>query len=227
VRLTRLHSLATLLNITGFTLVYYLVPRHQKRFINEDRFLENLTAVLFFCAVALGLAFLARLRDKGKRRAYSAIPLASFLCFLDELSYGERLFRIKRLPSLRGIKIDGLHDLVYIGFMAVKEDATLAFYAFLSLFLALGLFLIRRHRRSISERMKRLPKDYPALRFLGRAISFLFLALLLDLDIVETRLLSFAEELIEMNIALALLFGAFAMGYEGRKATDLVAPPDS
>jgi len=227
VRLTRLHSLATLLNIIGFTMVYYLVPRHQKRFINEDRFLENLTAVLFICVFALGLFFVARLRDKGKRRAYSAIPLAGLLCFLDEISYGERLFHIKRLPGLRGIKIDGLHDLVYIGFMAIKEDATLTFYAFLSLLLALGLFLVLRHGHRLSDRVKRLLEDYPPLRFLWRAICFLILALLFDLDIMQTRFLSFAEELTEMNVALALLFGAFAMGYEEWKATGLAAQPDS
>ena len=214
VKLTRLHTVATLLNIAGFVFVYFVFPRHQKRFINEDRFLENLTALLFLAAFLLGTVFVAKLRDKRKRQVYSVIPIVGLLGLLDELSYGERLLQIKRLPGLRGIKIDGLHDLVYIAFVAIKEDGSPLFFGLLFVLLALGVFLLLRNRQRVAATTQVLLKRFPALHFLPRAALFLLIALAFDLDLLRTRFLSFVEELTEMNVGLSLLFGAGAIGYE-------------
>ena len=75
----------------------------------EDQLLENLTTGLLAGTVCLGL-WLQRCQRTHKPaiRGFTTIAL---LGFLDEISFGERLFNLK-MPKAGGTQIDGLHDLL-------------------------------------------------------------------------------------------------------------------
>ena len=75
----------------------------------EDQLLENLTTGLLAGTVCLGL-WLQRCQRTHKPaiRGFTTIAL---LGFLDEISFGERLFDLK-MPKAGGTQIDGLHDLL-------------------------------------------------------------------------------------------------------------------
>jgi len=61
----------------------------------EDRFLENAQAALFLASFFLGLVALFRQRKKREKLTGALIAFLGLTFFLDEISFGERLFSIE------------------------------------------------------------------------------------------------------------------------------------
>ncbi len=202
IKLFRVYALATTLNIVVFSSVYILVPELRQSFLSEDQFIENLTAALFFSAFLLGGISIARSKEKHHRVAYGAIPLMGLVGFLEELSYGERLFNIN-MPKMYGVKIDAVHDIFYLVY---KVYCNAFLYLFLVAFCILILSIVRKCR------IKRMFEKYPRWRFLPFFVGFGLIALIIDLEIVTHHFLLYIEELFEMNAALALLFATLPTG---------------
>lgn len=77
----------------------------------EDGLIENLSA-----GICLGTFFLGIILTIKNLRPSKIIIASSFLSllgFLDELSYGERIFKIK-MPTLYSVKVDGIHDFLEV-----------------------------------------------------------------------------------------------------------------
>ena len=73
----------------------------------EDALLENLTVAFFFFAFIFGLAllFTRQVNEPLNRKGLYLISAVGLIGFLDELSWGERLFDLK-VPNVYGVDID-------------------------------------------------------------------------------------------------------------------------
>ena len=77
----------------------------------EDVFLENLTAGVLFATFCLSSLF--HLKFKVKTNIFFAFAILGLIGFLDEISFGRRLFPIP-MPKAHGLTIDGVHDLLHL-----------------------------------------------------------------------------------------------------------------
>ncbi len=224
-RLIQIYVLATILNVAILSLLYSVIPPLRPHMIREDHFLENLTAVLFLVGFLLGLIFISRLKGTSYPRAYLLIPLIALVCFLEEVSYGQRFLHLPspriNLPGagVRGFAIDSLHDLLGL---PTKLYGTRFLYALAVVFGAVVLLILRTY--GIAGIFTNSPPVGFALVFMG----FLFIGMILDIrhgqvtlllvtsgaanSIERTRdLLQFVEELSDMNAAFALVFASLSI----------------
>jgi hypothetical protein len=191
----------------GLLLVFAFVPAARPALIAEDRLLEHATAVVFLCGFAAGIVRALARRDAP--RSDLLVAVVSLLGCLDEAGFGARRFQLS-LPRLRGIEIDGVHDLFLVAYdvFETRNPAFLALYA-ASAAAGAGALLVllcSARLRPLRSRLAARFARHAALPFVALAALLLLPALVLDLDLVESAGLSFAEELLELNVAIALLF---------------------
>ena len=222
--LSRLYAIVTLSNLGVLGLIYLLIPALRSPLVAEDQFLENLTAILFFDGFVLGLFFLAQVKNQKYRSILSFIPLASLLGFLDEISFGQRLFSIK-MPVVGGTRIDALHDFTSVAKSQVSQLLHVLSITFPDIYPLLvsgikisavvlvgaGIFALTQKRKKIIASSQKLFQKYPPFQFVLVAASFGLISQLVDLEFVKHHFLVFIEELFEMNLALSMLFSSFAI----------------
>jgi len=126
------------------------------------------------------------------------IATLGFVGFMDEISFGERLFGYS-MPSLRGWKVDGVHDLVERALRFLLKSAPATTIVLCSL--AVGAFLYRKKLFNLVS----LVKQHPPYLALSAFVVLISVAILLDAKVVLSREFRFAEELLEMNAALSLI----------------------
>jgi tetratricopeptide (TPR) repeat protein len=211
-KLLRIYTIAVILNITVFSLIYFFFPESRWKFVPEDQFIENLSTVLFFSVFLFGTVSLLKFRDKTYRLAFFIIPLISLAGFLDELSFGRRIFYFTA-PEIYGLKVDTLHGIFLVIYEVSKNISSLLLYpALLALFATVALIAVK-YRKFLSRLPEKLRGNPP---FMYVLIATGLLVIALPIDVVEVEFypgfaLSFIEELLEMNVALTLLFASFAM----------------
>lgn len=228
--LSRFYTVFTLLNIIGFSLLYIFIPGLRGSFIQEDKLMENLTSILFFNSFLLGVIFIGRLKKYSLPKIYFIIPLTGLLCFLDEISFGLRLFNSKPL-TIGGEEVDGMHDLLEILYLTIrrmpKRDNYFLF-AFILLTFGVVIFTCIKYRHYLQPRyvrkvfnnlFKNSFSKYPSLKFLALGGGFVAMSSLIDLYIIipSHEFVFFLEELFEMNAALSLLFACFSIEIEHKK----------
>lgn len=188
--------------------VYAAFPGWRQELWREDYLVENLSAVLFLAAFALGLLGLAALRAHGRRsRALAWISALGLLGALEEASYGARLLHL-RVPAIYGHMIDAVHDIPDFGLRVLEWQmkqhgvSLRAWLAVLGLLL-LALAVIWRGRLVKAwAAIRRTP-----LRTLGAlAAALVVLPFLLDLVTTDSLLAKTCEELLELLCSLALVF---------------------
>lgn len=84
-------------------------PNLHSIILGEDNLLENMTAILYLSSFILSCIYI--LKYQLIYKSYLAIPLISIACFLDEISFGERMLNFQPLKTKNGFKLDGFHDL--------------------------------------------------------------------------------------------------------------------
>jgi len=216
-RNVQVYVLATTINIFIFLMMYIFSPQLRGTLLNEDAFIENLTVVLFFGSFLLSLILIAKLEGKSYRRAYLVIPLICFIGFLDELSFGERIFNIK-MPVIYGEKIDSVHDFASVAYRGIENNWN--WFLFISVLVAssIAILLVILKYHKYFHRIPDIFKRYPLFRFVLISVGFMFIAALMDLEIISIgghgRFSVFIEELCEMNAALALLFASFSIAHK-------------
>lgn len=221
-KLTRLYLAVIILHLVLFSLVYILVPESRASFTEEDKFLENLTAIYYFESFWLNLFFWL-LSTAGYKKIYMAISLIALACFLSELSFGERIFNLK-MPSVLGYQIDALHDFIDLGYeilfyrlMPKIRRMSINLKVLMMVFvLGVAIFIILKlwkHRKYFISRSLALTKSQPAFLFLPFFIVSFIASLAVDLNILgeKQHFFLFLEEFCEMNAALILLFASFAI----------------
>jgi len=126
-RLTRLYTLMAVFNVFIFSMLYIFVPQSERLFRGEDTFMENVSAVLYFSSFLLGLVFVLKAKERKYRLAYFIIPVICLIGFLDEMSFGARIFNFKT-PVFHGVEIERTHDSIDLIFKAVRSFFTHNFW---------------------------------------------------------------------------------------------------
>ena len=191
------------LAITMLLLTVTFSPEIEEYLSKEDGWIENITTFTLFATSTLG-AFLLSKKILGKR-ALIFISLTSFLAFLSEISFGERLFNLD-MPHAGGKQLDGVHDLlhmlqkIYIVNSSYHPTETLIATTIL---LALAATLIYTARANISK-LNNYLKTLKIRLIVAYAISFATVAQVLDLGIVAHENHRILEEILELLAALCL-----------------------
>ena len=189
----------------GFGLMYAVFPGIRDTLVAEDEVVENLSALLFLLGAGLGVLRLWGSRTRSL--AYWGIPLLALVGFLDEMSFGERMFGLS-MPVVLGVKIDAVHDLFYVFYNIVGGQVGRRGFILLGVVLATLVAAVGwRRRATLTSALRR----HSPLLFVLIATVMVFAALVIDLDFVRHRFLILIEELLELNAGLALVFAALAI----------------
>lgn len=205
-------------NLVAF-LSYVFFPSYRIYFIREDSFIENVTAIIFCCAFLLAsiqiIQTRPRRRDPSERWWLVVIAALGLLAFLDEISFGERLFNLK-MPTIAGVKIDGAHDfieLLYYNASGLTSAHPGLFYFVAACVLLLLIIFLLRLGRSVFALGDRLP----IVLLLACFAVFVISATMIDAIGVKPlaeaiglhrRHIMAVEEMLELNAALALMASA-------------------
>lgn len=88
----------------------FISPASYKKFIIEDGPVEYATAAIYFIAFAWGLGLTRRLKRKGDAGwavFYFVVSLALLLISLEEISWGQRIFRVETPELVRQRNLQG------------------------------------------------------------------------------------------------------------------------
>jgi len=178
--------------------------------IAEDSLVENCSALFYISTSLLSLLSALSLRSRvGKLYALSCVAL---LGFLDELSFGERIFSLS-MPTLSGKKIDAVHDLVDVAKIQIlRHTSGHSEIVVLALGGLAGLFVLALLKWNAEIRIFLVPrlKNISVIFVLLFAVCGL-IATLLDLNFDHKEYLVVLEEVLEMDAALCLLFLCFSL----------------
>lgn len=210
------HPFAMILLVTSgdaaLIILYAFGPR--ALIFGEDRGVEMATALLFLAAFVVGILHLCR----SRRRDYPILlPVAAVLGligFLDETSFGARIFGWSMPEMAEGGEFDGAHDLVILMYrLALRADPMLIAAVGTGAIIVALIFAVQR-RKALHALARRVSADptYLAMALFVAGVSF---ASLLDLEVGILRRLGPLEEIAELNAALALL--VTVMGASGRR----------
>lgn len=187
--------------VVVMAILSFAYPDAVGRHFKEDHTFELLTAAAFlgaFVVVAVQL-----LRRRQVTTLSLAAGLLGLLAFLDEMSFGERLFDFEA-PRMFDTKIDSLHDFLLPLWTALadRDPAAMAFSA--AALVVVVVVLILAVRRGVL----RQEPDWP---LLAGAVAFLVPGLLFDVMFENYELpvleRSYLEEHLELSAGiLTLLF---------------------
>ena len=188
------------------------IPATRPYLAHEGGIVENLSAVFYLFGFLVG-AWACRdaLRDPSARR-YLAIPVLSALSFFDEI--GDGIFADPP-PHVYGVKVTGLHEFAHVAVKLWRDAPGSLQVASLLGIAVLGAAFAWR----FGPRLLALVRSEQAYRFVVLWFSVAAVALVLDAD--KGDVLTFYEEWLEMNAALALLFAAAVIPTRGVAPTGL------
>lgn len=189
---------------TGAVLVgtHLMAPALRPYLFHEGGIIENWSATLALFAVLLGAWACWTSPDPRVARRYGAIPLLAAVLFADEISDGFW----EEAPRFHGMKAGSLHDFVHIAYDSWRALESLwLMLAPFALAAALAVLIALRFGPRVCALGRFLSGDL-CYRLVGVAAALGAVALVLDRDPGDT--ITFWEEWLEMNGALALLFAA-------------------
>ncbi len=198
------------INVLIALAVYTWVPEYRPHFLMEDRLVENLTAFFYVGAFILALVFV--FRSKEHQRALIVISAVALLGFLDEMSFGQRLFGLN-MPHIHGIRIDAAHDFFFLGYISIRKYVlphTTLVYSLIGIGAISAVMVTLKCRSKIIGTFT--GSHHKEAYILASIFVCLGLfALVLDLDIVPYRITPLLEEIFEMNAAIALIFCSLSL----------------
>ena len=189
---------------TGAVLVgtHLMAPTLRPYLYHEGGIIENWSATLALFAVLLGAWACWVSADPRVPRRYGAIPLLAAVLFVDEISDGIW----EEAPRLQGMKAGSLHDFVHIAYDSWRAlDSGWMQLALFALAAAVAVLIALRFGPHLRALWRFLAGDV-SYRLVGVAAALGAVALVLDRDPGDA--ITFWEEWLEMNGALALLFAA-------------------
>lgn len=187
------------------------MPDYRHFLIEEDSVVESLSALFFLTTFFVGLAFLVR--GSGNRLLLTVATSLGLLGFLDELSFGERMFGLE-MPYLLGVQIDATHDLFSLIYTVMRDlirSQPLTGLLVVAVFGIGTVLLARRYGARLTVALVNYP-NREAVNFGCIFVVLIAVALIIDLQIIEHNALFCVEEMFEMNAAIALLFFAWSLG---------------
>jgi hypothetical protein len=201
-----MHYIVRYLVICGLStfiagVIHRVFPAYRIALFHEDGLVENLTAGCFLLASVLSLYLLIKLKEY--RILLLLILGSSLICFLDEISFGERIFGLA-MPLVNNVKIDAVHDLFFLGYEQKIHTHPFAYVSLLAV-----LFLIISQIKRIRRQIKMLCT--PPYLFLGFFIASVFTASIIDLEILPYGILYTIEEMFELSASVALIFCSLSL----------------
>ena len=218
-KLRRFFYRAMTANAAGLTALWLAAPTLRTRLTAENGEMETAGAALLLGGFFVGIAQAGRvLVDRKEWYAFS-IPLLCLVAFLDEISFGRAYFGGEAWRVM-GYECDGVHDLFAITMKLWRDRGCFLVDAALFGLIGAGVILAYLGRRSYMPALLAYIRRHPAFDYVRVAVILFGVSLLLDVDIVVHPFALFLEELLEMNLGVALLFAAgaiqFDMGEAGR-----------
>ncbi len=187
------------------SIVYIAFPQSRVLYIGEDMLIENTGALFFLTTFLLGLLFLPNQKGEKGFKALIIITLFGLIGFLEEISYGERIFNLN-MPHYFGVKFDAIHDLFHVASMELYEllgnSKIILISIFITVLIVLSLALLKYKNRLL---------QHPYFLFLFLSFVLGFVASIIDLVLFDKKWLFLFEELLEMNAALALVFAVLSI----------------
>lgn len=194
------------LTVVGFSFVsayviYFILPEFTPYFVEEDSVIENLSAFSYLLAFFLGIWVLTNYGSWWKLSL--PVALLGLVGFLDEISFGERIFDLT-MPVVLGVKVDAAHDFVAIFYLFLKDIFGL--YGLVAIILGLGIIVaglfLYQQKYSFRDLTGNLFQTLPG-QFLVLFFFFLFAATIIDLkeDYIPFVIV---EELFEMFAGFSL-----------------------
>lgn len=124
-------TLALILIIIPFYALFFMTPQQRIIYTREDGLIENLSAIFFlmasivcFIVFAINNSEEKRYILKSKRNYfYLLLGLFLFVCFGEEISWGERIFGFATPENLKAINVQGevnIHNLKYLSSMNMQ-----------------------------------------------------------------------------------------------------------
>jgi len=218
VKLFRISVITSIVNIVVIPACYFLFPEARDFLIAEDRLVENLQALFYFLCFFPGLLYILRIREKRFRNLYLALPFIGLLFFLEEISYGARIFKF-HTQLIYGEYFDALHDFVPIAYNYLELNAGYLLKVLPVAFCIMTVFLAFKYRRIFYD-IPNLLNKYPPIGFFLITAGFIFPAQVFDLNLVKPDYSKLIEETLELNAALFLLSATLiAAGHVSREKT--------
>jgi hypothetical protein len=193
-------------------------PRWRGLLFGEDRAVETATALLFLATFTSAAAFLIAGSQRYRGLLFMAGGLG-LLAFLDEISFGARLFGWPMPAMSGGGEFDGAHDLVILAYRLGSEADPIIIGAICLGVLVMALLCALRWRRRGDVRAHRIVTE-PAYGLLVLFVGGIAIASLLDLGIGFLERLGPLEEVVEMNAGLALLLAVLSTRRAGSAAAN-------
>ena len=169
----------------------------------EDGPVENLTTFIFLATAVTGI--ISTPKQTIGKKAIAAISAVSFLAFLSEISFGERLLELE-MPHAGGKQLDGVHDLLHmlqkILIVNYKYHPNETSIVAITLLIASTGFIYTK--RKLLGRLNSYLKKLKIRSLLISAIALAALSQLLDLNIIILRNGRLLEEALELAFSLCL-----------------------
>ena len=200
--------------VTGLAIAFALIPGIRERLVIEDGSIEWITALTFLAAAILGTGVL--LRDANLPRIYWAIPAFGAFGFLDEMSFGARIFGYP-LPVIDGIEVDSFHDIFDLtdrlaGDLGIQRTHIAAFVLLLAAAAAVFVF-----KRGLLPRITTwFSEQRPIMLAIG-TLGFLAVGVVFDL-LGTTTTARFLEETSEFTGSGLLFVAAAVMSDETHRS---------
>jgi len=205
-----LKSLITaILLVNGIFFVLAISSERPSVWFREDGAVENLTAILLICTFVYATRLLVsgRIVTKVLRRWLLVFAVVGLLGFLDELSYGERLFGFS-FPIVQGVKLDAIHDLIEIAVRTVGDNMNVLIIVVLSMFAISTIVISMFARDRVFQFWKIMKVDrLLPLYFVIMCCGIVSIIVMLSdaHALPYLHLPSFAEETLELNISISVL----------------------
>jgi hypothetical protein len=203
----------TLVGVSGITLfsLQLLSPMLRHYIVREGGILENLSATFYLFAVLAGAWACSRARPEIRRR-YVPIAILAGLAFYDEISDG--IFP-EPVLEFRGTNLTAFHEWIQAGYNLWRDlDPPGAQLLVLVAVASIAGALAVRYRVRIRAAVSLLKRD-TSYQLVVIGIAQAAIALVLDRELLTDRL-TFFEEWLEMNMAMAMLFATTRIPESGR-----------
>ena len=202
----------TLVGVSGITFfsLQLLSPMLRHYIVREGGILENLSATFYLFAILVGAWACSRARPELRRR-YVAIPILAGLAFYDEISDG--IFP-EPVLEFRGTNLTAFHEWIHAGYNLWRDlgPPQVKLLVLVAVAAIVGALAVRSRAR-IRAAVSLLKRD-ASYQLVVIGIAQAALALVLDRDLTDR--LTFYEEWLEMNMAMAMLFATTQIPESGR-----------
>ena len=177
------------------------VPELRTVLLKEDGLVEMGTAV---CLAGVVAAATWGIFAKGPRASFTIALTIGFIEFMDEISFGTRLFGFEPPRLYGGGELDGLHDLLILAFRLVRDFMPNLGWVLLGLvfLVSLSLFAARKMPHRVISGAKSAFAEHV---LLVSHVALLGLSQLIDVA-TTSRTMSAVEEVLELNAAVVLAF---------------------